>query len=99
MVSVEVGGTLQRSLSLEGFSDRRLLDDFRREEAVRLLGSGRDCLSDIAARPDYAGQASFNRAFSTGIRPSPGSGGVDSPPQAGYWGRSMLETSWSSPAL
>jgi AraC-like DNA-binding protein len=55
--------TLQRRLTAVGRSYGAVLEDFRREEAARLLRAGSLPLVRVAERLGYAEQASFTRAF------------------------------------
>jgi AraC-like DNA-binding protein len=55
--------TLQRRLAELGASFSAILEDFRREEAARLLQAGSLSLVRVAARLGYAEQTSFTRAF------------------------------------
>jgi len=64
--------TLQRRLAQAGRSFAAVLDDFRREEAARLLTDPSLALSLVSGRLGYAEQASFTRAFSRWYGVSPG---------------------------
>ncbi|MFN7778571.1 MAG: helix-turn-helix transcriptional regulator [Betaproteobacteria bacterium] len=55
--------TLQRRLAAVGRSYGAVVEDFRREEAARLLRAGALPLVRVAERLGYAEQASFTRAF------------------------------------
>ena len=54
--------TFQRRLAAEGVRYDRLVDRYRREEAVRLLGAGVP-VGEVAARLGYTEPTSFSRAF------------------------------------
>ncbi|TXT38054.1 MAG: AraC family transcriptional regulator [Comamonadaceae bacterium] len=64
--------TLQRRLSDIGRSFSAVLDDFRHEEAIRLLCDPQLALVQIAARLGFSEQTSFTRAFKrwTSITPA-----------------------------
>lgn len=64
--------TLQRWLWRGGHVFGEMLDDLRREEALRLLAESGVRIVDVAARLGYADQANFTRAFRrwTGKAPS-----------------------------
>lgn len=55
--------TLQRRLAESGTSYSTLVEDFRRDEAMRLLTDSDLLLAEVAARLGYAEQTSFTRAF------------------------------------
>jgi AraC-like DNA-binding protein len=55
--------TLQRRLADEGSTFESLVDDFRREEAARLLRSRGRRISEIARELGHHEPASFSRAF------------------------------------
>jgi AraC-like DNA-binding protein len=55
--------TLQRRLSDEGFVYQELVDDTRRDLAVRLLEKKEYSLAEIAFLTGYAEQSTFTRAF------------------------------------
>lgn len=55
--------TLQRRLAEAGRSFTQIVEDFRREEAARLLADARVPLAEVAGRLGYAEQTSFTRAF------------------------------------
>lgn len=55
--------TLQRRLAALGRNFAAVVEDFRREEAARLLRTGSLPLVRVAERLGYAEQASFTRAF------------------------------------
>lgn len=64
--------TLQRGLAEEGTSYSQVLDELRREIAVRSLSRGFSDLAALAARLGYRQQSSFTRAMCrwTGKPPS-----------------------------
>lgn len=64
--------TLQRRLAVGGRSFSRVLEDFQHEESLRLLGSTRLGVAQVAQRVGYAEQSSFTRAFKrwTGTTPA-----------------------------
>lgn len=64
--------TLQRRLKDIGRSFTAVVEDFRQEEAVRLLQDGSVALVHIAARLGYAEQTSFTRAFRRWTGETPG---------------------------
>ncbi len=64
--------TLQRRLAQYGRSFAAVVDDFRREEAARLLSDPALALTRVADRLGYAEQASFTRAFTRWYGTSPG---------------------------
>lgn len=83
--------TLRRRLADEGTGFRELLDEVRRELAVRLLATGVLGVEDVALRLGYAEATSFIHAFRrwTGRTPArwraerePGPGGPEGAPQA-----------------
>ena len=55
--------TLQRRLAEEGIVFQQLLDDTRRDLAIRLLESSEYSLAEIAFLTGYAEQSTFTRAF------------------------------------
>lgn len=55
--------TLQRRLAEGGRSFSAVVEDFRRDEAARLLADPRHTLVQVANRLGYAEQTSFTRAF------------------------------------
>lgn len=55
--------TLQRRLSEQGLSFQALVDESRRELAVRLLGRTEYSLSEVAFLTGFSDQSAFNRAF------------------------------------
>jgi AraC-like DNA-binding protein len=55
--------TLRRRLAAEGVSFSALVDDGRRDKALRLLRSSRLSVEDLARRLGYATASSFVRAF------------------------------------
>jgi AraC-like DNA-binding protein len=55
--------TLRRHLKSRGLSYRALVDDYRFEEAARLLASTRQTVESIASRLGYADARSFRTAF------------------------------------
>jgi AraC-like DNA-binding protein len=55
--------TLRRRLRDEGLGFAAIVDEVRREEALRLLGEGRCSLAQIAMQVGFREQSSFNRAF------------------------------------
>jgi AraC-like DNA-binding protein len=57
------GRTLQRRLSELGHSYQSLVDEARREVALRLVAEGRHSLIEIAFLTGFAEQSSFTRAF------------------------------------
>ena len=57
------GRTLQRRLSELGHSYQTLVDEARREVALRLVAEGRHSLIEIAFLTGFAEQSSFTRAF------------------------------------
>ncbi len=63
--------TLQRRLRLHGQTFRQLLEETRREVALRLLREG-VALNDIALRLGYQEQSTFQRAFRQWFSVSPG---------------------------
>jgi AraC-like DNA-binding protein len=64
--------TLRRRLADEGTSHRLLLEDARREVAIRLLGEQRLSIDEVAYHLGYAQPSSFQRAFKrwTGMPPA-----------------------------
>ncbi|WHS94123.1 helix-turn-helix transcriptional regulator [Sinorhizobium kummerowiae] len=64
--------TLQRRLKFCGVDFEELLDDTRRNEAIRLICEGVHSMTDIALRLGYSDSAHFTRAFKrwTGVAPS-----------------------------
>lgn len=64
--------TLQRRLSELGRSFSDVIEEFRREEAVRLLARPDMPLVDVAGRLGYAEQTSFTRAFRRWMGTTPG---------------------------
>jgi AraC-like DNA-binding protein len=64
--------TLQRRLSETGRSFSAVVEDFRREEALRLLQDPRAHIVQIAGRLGYAEQTSFTRAFRRWTGDTPG---------------------------
>jgi AraC-like DNA-binding protein len=54
---------LQRRLSELGHSYQSLVDEARREVALRLVAEGRHSLIEIAFLTGFAEQSSFTRAF------------------------------------
>jgi len=64
--------TLQRRLADVGRSFTEIVEDFRREESMRLLCDDRIPLIEVASRLGYSEQTSFTRAFRrwTGTTPS-----------------------------
>jgi AraC-like DNA-binding protein len=64
--------TLQRRPDEAGRSFAAVVDDFRREEAARLLSDPALALSRVAERLGYAEQASFTRAFTRWYGAPPG---------------------------
>jgi AraC-like DNA-binding protein len=63
--------SLQRQLRSEGKPFRSLLDDFRREMAVRLLSVKNLSIHEIAFLLGYTDSSSFHRAFRRWYRASP----------------------------
>lgn len=57
------GRTLQRRLAAKGLAFQRLMDDARRELAVRLLRGSAYSLAEIAFLTGFSEQSAFNRAF------------------------------------
>jgi len=57
------GRTLQRRLSEEGFSFRRVLDDVRREAVFTYLDHSSFTIAEIAARTGFRSVAGFYKAF------------------------------------
>lgn len=55
--------TLQRRLSEQGLSFQTLVDESRRELAVRLLSRTEYALSEVAFLTGFSDQSAFNRAF------------------------------------
>jgi len=55
--------TLQRRLEEQGRSFLAILDDFRHEEAMRLLDDRRLAIAEIARQLGFSEQSSFTRAF------------------------------------
>ena len=55
--------TLQRRLSELGFSYQALVEEARREVALRLVAQGRQSLIEVAFLTGFAEQSSFTRAF------------------------------------
>jgi AraC-like DNA-binding protein len=55
--------TLQRRLSELGHSYQSLVDEARREAALKLVAEGRHALAEIAFLTGFAEQSSFTRAF------------------------------------
>jgi AraC-like DNA-binding protein len=55
--------TLRRRLAADGASFSALVDDGRREKALRLLRSSRLSIEDVARRLGYAAPSTFARAF------------------------------------
>lgn len=64
--------TLQRRLQDLGRSFSTVVEDFKRDEALRLLQDDREHLVHIAARLGYAEQTSFTRAFRRWTGETPG---------------------------
>jgi AraC-like DNA-binding protein len=64
--------TLQRRLAQLGRSFSAVVEDFRREEAARLLATPSVHLVEVAARLGYAEQTSFTRAFRRWTGTTPG---------------------------
>ncbi|MCA9535054.1 MAG: AraC family transcriptional regulator ligand-binding domain-containing protein [Myxococcales bacterium] len=64
--------TLRRRLAEEGTSHRQLLEEARREVAIRLLGEQRLSIDEVAYHLGYAQPSSFQRAFKrwTGMPPA-----------------------------
>jgi AraC-like DNA-binding protein len=64
--------TFQRYLAGEQVTFRQLLDDYRKEETIRMLKQGDYSITEIVHSLGYREQSSFNRAFKrwTGITPS-----------------------------
>lgn len=64
--------TLQRRLSAEGLSLRGLIDDARRETALRHVGGGELAIGEIAELVGFDAPSSFHRAFRrwTGVTPA-----------------------------
>ncbi|MCA9578046.1 MAG: AraC family transcriptional regulator ligand-binding domain-containing protein [Polyangiales bacterium] len=64
--------TLRRKLADEGTSHRLLLEEARREVAIRLLGEQRLAIDEVAYHLGYAQPSSFQRAFKrwTGMPPA-----------------------------
>jgi AraC-like DNA-binding protein len=63
--------TLQRRLEETARTFSGVLEDFRHEEALRLLDDRRQSLGEIAARLGFAEQSSFHRAFKRWTGDSP----------------------------
>lgn len=63
--------TLQRRLQEEGTSHRRVLDELRRDLAVRLLDEGDLGIQEVAFVLGFSDQAAFHHAFVrwTGVAP------------------------------
>lgn len=63
--------TLHRRLAAEGVSFKRVLQQLREEEALRLVADPGCALAEVAARLGYAEQTSFTRVFRqwTGLTP------------------------------
>lgn len=57
------GRTLQRRLAAKGLAFQQLIDDSRRELAVRLLRTSDYALAEIAFLTGFSEQSSFTRAF------------------------------------
>jgi AraC-like DNA-binding protein len=64
--------TLQRRLAQAGRSYAAVVDDFRREESLRLVANPALALARVAGLLGYAEQASFTRAFARWHGTSPG---------------------------
>ena len=64
--------TLQRRLTELGRSFSDVVEDFRREEAARLLATPGLHLVEVAGRLGYAEQTSFTRAFRRWTGTTPG---------------------------
>lgn len=64
--------TLQRRLAENGLSFSDVLEDFRREESIRLLCDPSLHLVEIATRLGYSEQTSFTRAFRRWTGSTPG---------------------------
>jgi AraC-like DNA-binding protein len=64
--------TLQRRLAELGRSFTDVVEDFRREEAMRLLHQPSLALTEVASRLGYAEQTSFTRAFRRWTGTTPG---------------------------
>jgi AraC-like DNA-binding protein len=64
--------TLQRELKARGTTHKDLLDDIRRERAVRLLGEGHRTIADVASHLGFSDERAFFRAFHrwTGTTPN-----------------------------
>jgi AraC-like DNA-binding protein len=63
--------TLQRRLRDFGFSFEEIVDDVRRVEAIRRIGSGESSAMEIAFLLGYSDQAHFSRAFRRWVGMSP----------------------------
>ena len=63
--------TLQRRLQKEVMSFRELLDYYRRQEALRLLGGASFSMAEVSYRLGYNEQSSFNRSFKRWTGTSP----------------------------
>jgi len=64
--------TLKRQLAQEGTTFSDILEDMRRQEAIRLLLSGGESLDRIAEALGYSDVANFNRAFKRWTGTTPG---------------------------
>ena len=64
--------TLQRRLTELGRSFSDVVEDFRHEEAARLLATPGIPLVEVASRLGYAEQTSFTRAFRRWTGTTPG---------------------------
>jgi AraC-like DNA-binding protein len=66
------GRTLRRRLSATGCSYRELLDEARREEALRLMQAGELAVGEVAERLGFEDASAFARAFRrwTGVSPT-----------------------------
>jgi AraC-like DNA-binding protein len=63
--------TLHRRLGELGRSFQQIVDDFRQDEALRLLDDRRQSLAQIARRLGFSEQSSFQRAFKRWTGSSP----------------------------
>ena len=64
--------SLQRKLREHGVTHRRLVEDVRRELALRILADGKQkTIDDIASAAGYEDARSFNRAFNRWTGSSP----------------------------
>ncbi len=63
--------TLRRNLTAEWYSFQHLKNEWRRDQAINLLGDSTYTISQIALRVGFSEPAAFTRAFKkwTGVSP------------------------------